>query len=104
MPSTKGRTNNKSGRPKGAKNKRTIQWEELGEYITTGCAERAMKYLNSIEDEKEFYEKYLLILNYFKPRMQSAHLEANVGVNKEDLQKIFPSAEDLQQEFPTSDK
>ncbi len=35
----KGRTNNPNGRPIGAKSKRTVEWEDLGQAISTRHAE-----------------------------------------------------------------
>lgn len=79
MGSIKGKSNNPNGRPKGARNKRTVEWDKLGGFITEEGAKRVMKYLNSIEDDKEFFEKYERLLNYFKPRMQSTSLTGDIS-------------------------
>ena len=63
----KGHTNNPNGRPVGSKNERTIMWEQLGEYVVTSGAERAMAILASM-DEAEFLHYYLTMLEYFKPK------------------------------------
>ena len=63
----KGHTNNPNGRPVGSKNERTIMWEQLGEYVVTSGAERAMAILASM-DEVEFLHYYLTMLEYFKPK------------------------------------
>jgi hypothetical protein len=67
MPFVKGKSGNPEGRPQGAISERTKRWEELGEYITTAGAERAMEALNALPDE-EFLEQYAKFLEYFKPK------------------------------------
>ncbi len=74
------------GRDKGVKNKKTIAWERLGEFITDAGANRVKAYLNSIEDDEEFFKVYERLLNYFKPRHQSTQLDANV---KGEIQQII---------------
>ena len=68
---------------KGGKNskgptKKTQQWEELAEYFTTAGAQRVMEHLNNLEDDDEFFQKYDRLLNYFKPKLASAQIDANV--------------------------
>ena len=90
----KGQTNNKEGRPTGSKNKKTKEWEQLGEFITNEGAKRVIKYLHSIKDDKEFFDKYTLLINYFKPKMQSTQLDANVKkptiIEFRNVSKQFP--------------
>ena len=70
----KGQTNNASGRPVGSKNKRTEQWEQLGESITGQQAEQFNDFLNKLwgskndEDKMIASELYLKTLEYFKPK------------------------------------
>ena len=64
----KGHTNNPDGRPKGAKSKRTIEWEELGEAIITKHSKRFNEILAEADDE-QFAKHYKDILNYFKPKI-----------------------------------
>ena len=78
MPKKGEKSNNPNGRPKGSKSRRTIEWEKLGDFITDAGAKRVAKYLNGLEDDKEFFEKYERLLNYFKPRMQSTQIDADV--------------------------
>lgn len=56
-----------TGRPKGSKDKRTLQWEALGEYLCNKGSERFLSDLQS-KDSHEFSETYLKILEYFKPK------------------------------------
>jgi len=71
----KGMTNNPAGRPKGIINRRTAEWEKLGDFMTVEGAQRAKAYLNSIKDDSEFFERYMDLLNYFKPRMAQSQVE-----------------------------
>ena len=70
----KGQTNNTNGRPVGSKNKRTEQWEQLGESITGQQAEQFNDFLNKLwgsrndEDKMIASELYLKTLEYFKPK------------------------------------
>ena len=70
----KGQTNNASGRPVGSKNKRTEQWEQLGESITGQQAEQFNDFMNKLwgsrndEDKMIASELYLKTLEYFKPK------------------------------------
>jgi len=70
----KGQTNNANGRPVGSKNKRTEQWEALGESITGHQAEKFNEFLDKLwssrndEDKMIASELYLKTLEYFKPK------------------------------------
>ena len=77
MPFEKGKSGNKEGRPTGAKNKKTLQWEALGDFIVEEGAEKVMQYLHTLEGD-EFFSRYKEILNYVKPKMQATQLDANV--------------------------
>ena len=67
MPQKKGQTGNPNGRPKGTKNKKTLQWEALSESITSEHTERFNRVLNAMEDDK-FADTYIKVLEYFKPK------------------------------------
>lgn len=69
--------------PKGnqyAKNKgkheKTKQWEALGESIVTIHAERFNQILSSCDDEK-FIDKFLQVLEYFKPKLARTDSKVN---------------------------
>ncbi len=74
MPFEKGKSGNKDGRPKGAKSKRTLEWEQLGEFLTDKGAKRAMEVLNNLDDA-DYLDQYGKLLNYFKPRMAQSKIE-----------------------------
>lgn len=75
-----GRTNNKDGRPKGAKSARTIEWEKLGSFITDAGAKRAMRVLNDMDDDT-YLDQYGKLLNYFKPKLASTQVQAKADIN-----------------------
>lgn len=60
----------------GVRNRRTIEWEALGEFMTEAGAEKVMTYLNTLEGE-EFFKRYDKLLNYFKPKMQSTDVKTS---------------------------
>jgi hypothetical protein len=74
MPIQKGHTNNPSGRSVGSKNKRTKEWEALGESIVNEHTERFNRLLAEIKDDA-FLDKYIQILEYFKPKLARTTLE-----------------------------
>lgn len=80
----KGMTNNPKGKTPGTKSKRTIEWEKLGEFMTVDGATRAKSYLLGIKDDAEFFERYMDLLNYFKPRMAQSQVE-HVGNDFENV-------------------
>ena len=84
MPFKKGKSGNEEGRPTGSKNKKTIQWEALGDFITKEGAEKVMEYLQSLEGD-EFFNKYKEILNYVKPKMQATQIDANIDAKVETI-------------------
>jgi len=69
-------TGKKAG-AKGGKHIKTKQWEQLGDFLTDAGAKRAMDILNDLPDD-EYLDQFGKLLNYFKPRMQSTQLDANV--------------------------
>lgn len=62
------------------KSVKTKQWELLGEKITNEYTERVFKYFDSLKDDKDFYQAYLNILEYFRPKLQRTELSGENGV------------------------
>jgi len=65
------------GRKKGAPNKKTQQWDELGAKIVGEGAERFMNVLDGLSDE-DFTKNYLQILEYFKPKQQRTEIKGDI--------------------------
>jgi len=88
----KGRTNNPRGRPEGAKGKRTIEWEKLGDFITDEGAERAARIMRECSDE-DFMKYYRDVLEYFKPKQQrqeiSAEVETVIKIVEQRAEQIY---------------
>ncbi|MBK7114283.1 MAG: hypothetical protein IPH60_17815 [Flavobacteriales bacterium] len=65
-----------SGRPKGTKNTRTVQWEELGKEITEANAGRFNELLGrlwdsaDLSDQLRAAELFLKSAEFFKPKLQ----------------------------------
>lgn len=81
----KGESGNPNGRPNGAVNKRTEMWNQLGEYVVTSGAQRAMTILGDMDDE-DFLHYYLTMLEYFKPKQARQTI---VGENDAPVQIII---------------
>jgi hypothetical protein len=64
------------GKPKGHKDEKTKAWEDLGEYITSRCAERAIDIMAKSSD-KDFMLHFNNLLEYFKPKQ--ARVEQNIN-------------------------
>ncbi len=82
----KGHTNNKEGRPKGALSSKRKEWEQLGDSILNDWTDFVkLEGDKMIKDGnfEDFYPLYKDLLNYFRPRLQSATLEAKVEAKGE---------------------
>jgi hypothetical protein len=61
-------------RPKGSKNKKSIQWEALGGYITEQGLTRLMTILETCDDQT-FLRNYVQLLEYFKPKLKRLEVD-----------------------------
>jgi hypothetical protein len=57
------------GKKQGSRNKKTLAWEELGEFFTTAGAERARDIMLNSND-KDFIFYFDKLLEFFKPKLQ----------------------------------
>lgn len=78
----KGHTNNPNGRPLGAVNKRTKEWEALGESIATVHAARFNTILNELDPEK-FTDRFLQVLEYFQPKLARTENKTDITLDKD---------------------
>lgn len=97
----KGKTNNPNGRPKGTVSKKTLAWDQLGEFFTTSGAEKAMDIINyygeivlkpdgskDYRNPDKFLLHYTNIMEYFKPKQ--SRVDANVNVETNKIEFILP--------------
>jgi len=77
MPFEKGKSGNSKGRPQGAVNEKTKQWEALGDAIITEHAERFNAILEHSDDEN-FQKYFMMILEYFKPKQARTEVSGNL--------------------------
>ena len=68
------------GKPKGAKNKKTLMWDALGEYICNDGSKKALDIIKGYEDEK-FVAAFEKFLEYFKPKQQRADAHGDQSIN-----------------------
>jgi hypothetical protein len=76
--------NGNSGKPKGAKNKRTVlkenigidNWQSLEHYLNSNGLDRLINELNTLTG-KDFIQCYTKLLEYFKPKQRA--LNANIS-------------------------
>jgi hypothetical protein len=74
MASVNGISNNPKGKPKGALSAKTKEWEALGESITNIHTQRFNEILSTLDDDK-FADKFLQVLEYFKPKLNRTSIE-----------------------------
>jgi len=91
MPFKKGQSGNKKGRPEGAVNKKTAQWEAFAEYCVNGGLKRFEQELNSLEG-KDYVNSFLNLLEYHKPKLQRTEVKHEVD-NETVKQLIFVTKE-----------
>jgi hypothetical protein len=75
----KGNTKGK-GRPKGAQNKKTLQWEALSELMTGDFADGFQEEMLKLKknDPEKFIHFYIQFVKYFKP----VQTQSTVNVNE----------------------
>lgn len=77
MPAHKGHKKY-GGKTKGSKNKKTIAWEGIGDYLISEGAERAKEIMMNSKD-KEFMDYFQALLEYFKPKLARQELTGEGG-------------------------
>ena len=66
---------------KGSNAQKRKHWDQLRDFMIEGGSARVMEYLNNLEDDEEFFNKYERLLNYFAPKLASAQLQAKADIN-----------------------
>jgi|SaaInlStandDraft_4_1057021.scaffolds.fasta_scaffold208348_1 hypothetical protein len=61
--------NNFGGRTEGAKNKKTIAWEQFEDFMLNDGLTRAKQIIENSTD-KEFISYYFQLMEYFKPKQR----------------------------------
>jgi len=72
MPFEKGRKKT-GGKQKGAKDKKTIAWENIGSYLINEGANRAKEIMMNSND-RQFMFYFETLLEYFKPKLARTEL------------------------------
>lgn len=70
------------GRPSGSVNKKSQQWNELGEKFTGNYSDQVIKYLDDLweSDRDKFFEAYKSMLNYFKPKLAASTMDIDATI------------------------
>lgn len=72
----KGQSGNEKGKPKGAKSKKTLEWNNLGDLVTEKGAARVFKIMDKSPDPI-FLDIYFKLLGYFKPQLARTDVNQN---------------------------
>ena len=92
MPFEKGKSGNVGGRPVGAKSQKTLEWEALGESITSLQSGNFNAYLNELwngskTDKTTAADLFLKALEYFKPKQARTEIKQD-GVTEVTIRVI----------------
>lgn len=79
------------GKPKGARNGKTEQWEKFSEYCLNGGLERFEQELNSLKGEK-YVNAFVSLLEFHKPKLARTQTELEVANNTLEIVKTIVNA------------
>jgi hypothetical protein len=97
MPFKKGQSGNPQGRKKGTVTKKRSEWEQMGEALVGPWTDyiKAEGFRMMQEGNwEEFYPLYKDMVNYFKPKLSSAQLQAKADIKIEVKEPDFSDDED----------
>jgi len=77
-----------SGIKKGEKQKKTLAWEAIGDYIVSEGAERLIKILAESTDV-DFIKNYAMLLEYFKPKLARTEMTADIEGEVTIIRKVI---------------
>lgn len=66
------------GKPLGAKNKKTLEWEEFGKQLLDVGLPRVIEIMQTCDDDK-LIENFSKLLSYFKPQLARAEVTGKDG-------------------------
>lgn len=89
-----------SGKKKGSRHVRTLEWESFGKIILSEGLGKAITELRKLRGEKYLYH-YEKFICYFKPKPKQ-HLGLDLGVDPEFL-KIYQEFKNNETEEPTAE-
>lgn len=80
---------NPMGRPKGAKSKKTKQWEYFAEYCMAEGLDKFTLEMNELKG-KHYVQAYLHLMEYFKPKLSRIEGKIDCGTAREaELMKLL---------------
>lgn len=83
-----------SGKKKGSKDRKTLAWERIGEYVIGEGADRYVNILSNLPD-KDFLFEFRAIVEYFKPRLQRAEIQTEISTDHiKAIEKAFEGVGD----------
>lgn len=74
----KGKSGNSNGRPRGAKDKRTTQWEIFSAYCLEGGLKKFEEELNSLSG-KDYVQAFTNLLEFHKPKLTRSTVTGENG-------------------------
>lgn len=83
----KGQSGNLAGKPVGTKSKKTIAWENLGDFLTEAGAIRAKEIMMKAPS-KEFMVYFNNLLEYFKPKQSRVENNIDIQDNKLEIKRV----------------
>lgn len=66
------------GKQKGSKNKKTMEWEAIGDYLIGDGAKRAAEIMRTCKDE-QFMSYFGQMIEYFRPKLARTEMTGKDG-------------------------
>ena len=77
------------GRPKGSKDVKTSQWDNIGDYLVEEGSAEFLKHLKAltVSDPEKYTEVYLKVVEFFKPKRarEDGKGNADVGIKANSI-------------------
>jgi hypothetical protein len=76
----RGGKRDESGRPKGSKNKKTLEWERFGSELMGGQnLDRVMQIMDELPP-LEFLKYFIMLAEYFKPKLSRSTVSGEIDI------------------------